>query len=337
MFNKAAFLILLFLLSGCGQVFTKPLPTPPPTLAPTSSSPENVQITPTIPTPTFPPSPRPATPEPTASPTPEPTPIVHIIQQGDTLIGLARRYGVTVQSIQEANGVTDPRSLLVGQEIIIPTDPGARLASGTPTPRPTPPPIQIGPILFHRGADGLWAFGQITLLGESPLEGINVGIDLLDEHGERIASAQASLLQELLTPQENAGFVLRFYPPPPNFDRYQLSIRSALPAHVEFFHRDLSIENVLVQQRGASVTSISGEVKNIGTIPAMQVAVIVTLLDASNQVVGLRRVRVAPPDLLPGDTAYFTAELIPVRTPIADYRLLAEGHRDLNPNDESDR
>ncbi len=173
--------------------------------------------------------------------------------------------------------------------------------------------------------------------GDAPFEGITVAVDLLNENGDIIASEQTSLLQELLMPHEEAGFVIRFNPPPPNFERYQAYVSDARPAHVEFFHRDLTIENVLVQQRGESVTSISGEVKNIGNSPAMQVAVIVTLLDDAKQIIGLRRVRVDPPDIQPGETAYFSAELIPVSTPIADYRLLAEGHRDLKPNEPSDR
>lgn len=59
-----------------------------------------------------------ATPPPT--PTATPTPVVHIIQSGDTLGYIASIYGVTVEAISVRNGIDDPRSLQVGSRLIIP-------------------------------------------------------------------------------------------------------------------------------------------------------------------------------------------------------------------------
>lgn len=42
------------------------------------------------------------------------------IQQGDTLWDIAQEHGITVQEIIDANGGIDPRSLSIGQEIVIP-------------------------------------------------------------------------------------------------------------------------------------------------------------------------------------------------------------------------
>lgn len=54
--------------------------------------------------------------------TPEPTAAVrkHIVQPGETMFGIAVQYGVTVQTIMQANNLTDPNYLRVGQELIIP-------------------------------------------------------------------------------------------------------------------------------------------------------------------------------------------------------------------------
>ncbi len=311
-------------------MITKPTPTPF-TPAPTAT-PARPTATST-PAPTATSTPIPATPVPTATPTPEPTPIIHTLQAGDTLIGLARQYGVTVQSIQEANGITDPRGLLVGQQIIIPTDPEARLDTGEPTSAPTPPPIRISPLAFSEQVDGLWAFGQMTLAGETPLEGVIVQVDLMDEEGAAVASAQAPLLQGMLAPGEEAGFVVRFLPRPPAFDSYQSRVISAKPAHAAYYHRDLAVRNVLIQDAGETVYTLSGEVANTGTDPAYEVRVVVTLLDDQGQVVGLREVPTVPPDIQPGESAFFSAELLPIHMPVADYRLLAEGHRKLTPDE----
>lgn len=48
--------------------------------------------------------------------------IIHEIESGDTLLGLANRYGSTLADILAANPELDPNSLRVGQQIIIPVD-----------------------------------------------------------------------------------------------------------------------------------------------------------------------------------------------------------------------
>ena len=55
-----------------------------------------------------------------------PTPTViagqrHIVLAGETMYGIAVQYGVTLQELMQANGLTDPNYLRVGQELIIPT------------------------------------------------------------------------------------------------------------------------------------------------------------------------------------------------------------------------
>jgi LysM repeat protein len=101
-------LVVVFLLIGPGLPGARQayLPTATPT----------VTETPTI-TPTMSPTPTPTyTPTPTATP----TPVVHVVEHGDTLLGIAAIYNTTVESIMAANGITDPTLLRVGQALIIP-------------------------------------------------------------------------------------------------------------------------------------------------------------------------------------------------------------------------
>lgn len=83
-------------------------PTPPPTATPIPTP---------MPTPTATPIP---TPTPSATPTPAPTPIVHRVRRGETLTGIAERYGVTIAAISKANGLPDPNLIVVGQLLVIP-------------------------------------------------------------------------------------------------------------------------------------------------------------------------------------------------------------------------
>jgi len=44
---------------------------------------------------------------------------VYIVQRGDTLYSIARKFGVTVQSLQTLNNISDPTKISVGTRLII--------------------------------------------------------------------------------------------------------------------------------------------------------------------------------------------------------------------------
>jgi LysM repeat protein len=76
--------------------------------------------------------------------------IVHTVQQGENLYRIARKYGTSVQAITQANGITDPALIAVGQKIAIPniqatTEPEP---TATPTITPTPLPATPTPIVY---------------------------------------------------------------------------------------------------------------------------------------------------------------------------------------------
>ncbi|MBN1260111.1 MAG: LysM peptidoglycan-binding domain-containing protein [Anaerolineae bacterium] len=101
-----------------------------------------------IDTPTATPAPQPtAAPQPTLQYTPTPRPdgaVVHIVQAGDTLFGIALQYGVDVDELRRLNaGTLGPNDLInVGDEIIIS---GAPLAQASPTPQPTEATPEVQP------------------------------------------------------------------------------------------------------------------------------------------------------------------------------------------------
>jgi len=58
---------------------------------------------------------------PSSAATPEPGGAeTYVVQAGDTLGKIAVRYGVTVEQLQEANGIDDPDSITLGQVLTIP-------------------------------------------------------------------------------------------------------------------------------------------------------------------------------------------------------------------------
>lgn len=53
-------------------------------------------------------------------PAPMPVPRIYIVRPGDTLAGIAWRFGTTVWVIARANGVWNPNLIYVGQRLLIP-------------------------------------------------------------------------------------------------------------------------------------------------------------------------------------------------------------------------
>jgi len=61
--------------------------------------------------------------------------ISHVVQPGENLWSIAARYGVSVQQIMRANGITNPNMIFVGSVIQVPVS-----TQPVPTPGPSPVP-----------------------------------------------------------------------------------------------------------------------------------------------------------------------------------------------------
>lgn len=66
--------------------------------------------------------------------------VIYTVVRGDTLSGIASKYGTTYQKLASYNGITNPNVITVGQKIKIPKGPAA-----TPEPKPTPKPQPAPP------------------------------------------------------------------------------------------------------------------------------------------------------------------------------------------------
>ena len=53
------------------------------------------------------------------------------IKQGDTLSGIAKKYGTTVKDLQKANNISNPNKIYAGSSLIIPVADGSTTSSGT--------------------------------------------------------------------------------------------------------------------------------------------------------------------------------------------------------------
>jgi LysM repeat protein len=69
----------------------------------------------------------------------------YTVVPGDTLFAIARRFGVTVADLVQANGIGDPNQLAVGQVLVIPGLAPAPQPVATPPTEPVPAPTDLVP------------------------------------------------------------------------------------------------------------------------------------------------------------------------------------------------
>ncbi len=163
-------------LSGCGgnapanastatlAVWTTPTPSATPTAAPVSS------LTP-------------------APPLPSPTPFTYLVRESDTLIGIAVRFGVSLESLRAANPQVNERFLSIGQALIIPL----ALAATPEAAAATPFPLELGtPRCYPQLGGSAWCVSQLHNPGGAPVESVLVEISVTDSQGKALALQQVT-------------------------------------------------------------------------------------------------------------------------------------------------
>lgn len=315
------FMSLILALAGCGQVIT--LQTPTPTLTPTVAVTLAATLRPTA-------TPAPYTPAPTPTPTITPTPVIYSIQRGDNLMAIATKFGVSLRELQDTNGITDPRALRVGQELIIP-----RREEGdptTPTPQPTIVAFEVENISFSKSPlGGLWVFGEIRNTSGIELEQASVVVRLLDDDAEILAEVSAPVQMDLIAQNTLAPFAARFEAAPRSFASYLALPASGIQGYVGSYYRDLEARDVVGSGERYAAYSLTGKVANTGPEDAVDVVVVATLYDALGRVIGTRR---GPPDhnVVPrGGETTFTLNLTPAGGPVDHFRVSILGRRMPTP------
>ena len=73
---------------------------------------------------------------------------IHIVQRGENLSSIAARYGTTTAALANANAISNPNQIYVGQRLIL-TSGGAASA-----PVPAPAPVPSNPVVSNAGSGG---------------------------------------------------------------------------------------------------------------------------------------------------------------------------------------
>jgi LysM repeat protein len=318
-------LLLVLILPGCGDSSGAPDTSAPvqsiaPLVTPYYTATPAITQAPTL-TPTA---------TPTPPPLPTPTPFIHIISEGDTMIGIAGYYGVSLDALTVANPGVNPNYLSVGAELIIPLETAED--GGPDAPASSDPgvlPVTGGEVsCLPDRAGGMWCFWPVANTTDQPAENLAGVIRLYDDSGEAQWSKPGYSLLNLVRPGETITLGVYFKPPLPNWSSVQGQITSATAANrVEDRYLETEILAVNTQPvgQGGHTVEVSGtvEVNGLGEeeLPAY-LWLLAVAYDDDGQVVGLRRWE-APADAL-GESTDFEFLIYSAGRPIDRVEVLTE-------------
>ncbi len=303
-------------LAACGNAAPPSAATTPPQATPTRGW--------TL-TPFAPPAPT-ATPTPLPSPTlpaaarPSPTPWVYTVAKGDTLLGIALRFGVSLKALEEANPGVDPQAMAVGTRLIIPVN--TENPAGLPTP--TPLPLAVGAPFCEPAADG----GAVCLVeihnsGPQAVEAVAAWLTL--PNGQ---ATTAEALLNLLPKDSSTVLVARFTQAPPQ-PRAAVRLLRALavptkaqaqrypPLKVQNLHTAITSDGRAAQVSGSLLLQKNTAVQAVWVVAAAY--------DAEGHPVGVRRWE-APLPFPTGKPQAFAFTVYSIGPPIARVVVHAEAH-----------
>ncbi len=310
----SAGLIAALALAACGRVVSgRPAPSPSP--GPTRAmGPTPPPVVVRVPTPT-----------PIPTPAPSPTPIIYRVQPGDTLYGIALKYGVSVSALQEVNGITDPTLLQVGQELVIPA-PGPEGEALAPLPTSTPLPLLVQGLGCTPSALGsLSCVGEVINPQPHPLRNVQVQIVLRDGEGRELSAGVAGTALDILVSGGRSPFALVFNTVPAGYARAEARVVRAEPTQ-EPGNRYGLVE--LTRSEGQAEGTdfvVRGQVRNADTVPMRRINVVVAFYDREDRPLGFRQVVFSEAPTAPGAAQAFEARFPAVG--VQGFRVFVEGQR----------
>lgn len=282
------------------HVDATPIPTPSPTATRT------VPLSQTIPT--YTPTPRIEVVRgvPPGTPTPTPTAQRYAVQAGDTLIGIAARYGIAPAALQAENGIEDPRTLQIGQMLNVPRPVPAAEADIEPLPH-----AMTRILAAEDGLGFPWIMGVVVNQADVAAERIRVQALLLDDDGNEMTRIQGLTLRNVTHPGAETPFMLRLESQDQSWDSWILSVATSLPAHLGVLDTSLEVLGLEHERLNDRTLRVVGRIRNAGGAAVREPEIVVMVHNPQGQVIGVRVLIPEAGPVAPGGELAF-AGLVPV-------------------------
>lgn len=223
------------------------------------------------------------------TPLPTSTPFTYTVQQGETISGIALKFGVSIDDLIAINPEVSPNIMSVGTTLKIPSNPQNPTGESTPTPAPfTVEQIQCYPTTNR----GMWCF--VLAHNDFPdfMENVSAQVTLVDANGNFIATQIALLPLNILPPNISLPLYVYFPPDIPIDAKPQAQILTAIrlsPNDTRYL--PATVNNTLVQiNADGHFADITGEVRlPAESNAATQTWVAAVAYDEEGRVVGVKR------------------------------------------------
>jgi murein DD-endopeptidase MepM/ murein hydrolase activator NlpD len=239
------------------------------------------------------------------------------VQPGDTLLGIALQYDVTLEELYQVNGVLKPELLQIGQEIVIPVPgsvgkPAGDNSGAVIAPTQPPLPVQVEHAARYQTPVGSsWVLGEVFNSTEQPIENVQVRVALLDAAGQEVASATPFLALDAVPAGSRAPFSVLFSAPPDGvIDFAAYVVRADQAYSYDSRYAPLQVTDVQTRSVGSQV-GVSGRVSNAGASNAVGAHVMITLYDDQGRVTGFRLFTLPDDQLAAGGATTFDVLVSP--------------------------
>ncbi len=265
----------------------------------------------------------------TPGPAVSPTPIVHVVQAGETLVSIALDYDVDVELLQWVNNISDPRLLRAGQQLVIPTGDEA-ITTPLPLLLPTPTPLAAGVRgegCYQTPVGSLQCLGEIVNTGAFTITNVHVNVALVDASGGVLLGADAQTAAHVVPPGGRSPFRLLFTTPPEGWAGLSVVVARA---EVAGLLPPSYVPMIVVESEGApddAQYEVTGVVENASReLLAESVSVIVTAYNEEGYVIAVRQMEVEVDEALaPGEQAEFALLLSYHDGPPVQTNVVAQG------------
>jgi LysM repeat protein len=258
-----------------------------------------------------------------ASPKPTITPITYTVVEGDTMLGIALNFGVTLEDLLASNPNVNPRFLSVDTVLIIPTGENQSETNIMPTPIP----LEFDdPLCYRVSNSGVWCFALVRNDYQQPLEAISGKIELILSNGVESKVGMANTPINML-PAGKAMPLVTFFSKSinENYLPYLNQVNALLVTSDDRLTNLVRpfVGEIRISEDGTSAT-ISGDalISDVGTDIQM-ITVLLVAYSAEEQVVGFRRGDITG-DFQPGDRVPFNVTVYSLGPPIQHVDALAE-------------
>jgi LysM repeat protein len=318
-YRQPAMVILMILTLGwtaCSQapVQEKATPTPPGFITPYWTRTPTQEITPAAL----------SARTPTPIPTPTPTPVTHRVIEGETMLGIALRYGISLEELMVANPEVDPRFLSIDTELVIP------LGESAPPDfvMPTPIPVGLGDLTCYPTADGgAWCFWPVDNQHTRSLENLSARIILYSIEGDALVESLAIPPLNLIPGGQSLPLVAFFPPPLPDEFFPQGELLTALPVRQQderYLEARLEVIEVAIDPSGL-IATLHGTISlPEDSAPAGLVWLAAVAYGEDGRVAGLRKWEAGEVPLEAGERSSFELDLFSLGPPIQEVEVLVE-------------